>query len=120
MRAASIARPTSPLANSRSTALGRLWWKLAIATNWPILVAVTVLSLMGVISIWADTRDQLHPEWPKQIGFLVAAVLCMTAFQAVNYQKIGRFAWSFSPADRLALTATGYPRIGGQRPLTPL
>src|SRR5262245_12764284 len=94
MRSAMITRP-APLAPARSNPLGRLWWKLAIATNWPILVAITVLSVIGVISIWADTRDDLHPEWPKQIGFLVAAALCMTAFQAVNYQKIGRFAWSF-------------------------
>ena len=29
------------------------------------------------------------------VGFLVAAMLCMGAFQVVNYQKIGRFAWPF-------------------------
>src|SRR5215467_11626983 len=90
MRSVWLTNP-SPLANSRSSPLGRLWWKLAITTNWPILVAVIVLSAMGIVSIWADTRDTLHPEWPKQIAFLVAAILCMTAFQAVNYQKIGRY-----------------------------
>jgi hypothetical protein len=106
-----ITRPASPLASTRSGALGRLWWKLAIATNWPILVAVSVLSVLGIISIWADTRDQLHPEWPKQIGFLIAAALCMTAFQAVNYQKIGRFAWPFYIGSLLLI---GYTVLGNK------
>src|SRR5438552_1281612 len=108
---------TSPLANSRSGTLGRVWWKLAIATNWPILVAVAVLASLGVISIWADTWDALHPEWPKKIGFLLAAILCMTAFQAVNYQKIGRYAWPFYIG---SLMLIGYAVLGNKIPGLPL
>ena len=110
MRSAWLTNP-SPLASSRSGALPRLWWKLAIATNWPVLVAVIVLASMGIVSIWADTRDALHPEWPKQIGFLAAAILCMTAFQAVNYQKIGRYGWPFYIASLLLI---GYTVLGNK------
>jgi rod shape determining protein RodA len=75
--------------------MNSFWKQLAIATNWPVLVAVAVLSAVGVLSIWADTRFNLRPEWPKQLAFLVAAFACMSVFQAVNYQKLGRWAWGF-------------------------
>ena len=71
--------------------MNRLWQQLAIATNWPVLVAVAVLSSLGIISIWADNPD----DGIKQLIFLGVAVGCMTLFQAVNYLKIGRYAWSF-------------------------
>jgi len=116
MRTAYLSQP-SPLANKRSTPLGRVWWKLAIATNWPILVAISVLSVMGVISIWADTREMLHPEWPKQIVFLLIAIVCMAAFQVVNYQKIGRFAWPFYVASLLLIF---YTVLGNKIPGLPL
>ena len=67
----------------------KLWQQLAIATNWPVLVGVGVLSAMGVISIWADAPA----EGRKQLAFLGIAIACMAAFQAVNYQTIGRYAW---------------------------
>ena len=54
-----------------------------------MLVAVAVLASLGVLSIWADSRA----DGVKQLIFLGVGVGCMTAFQAVNYQKIGRFAW---------------------------
>ena len=65
--------------------MNRLWQQLAIATNWPVLVAVAVLSSFGIISIWADNPD----DGIKQLIFLGVAVACMTLFQAVNYLKIG-------------------------------
>ncbi len=71
--------------------MNRLWKQLAIATNWPILVAVFLLSGVGIISIWADAPA----EAMRQGAYLVAALICMALFQAVNYQKIGRFAWAF-------------------------
>jgi cell division protein FtsW (lipid II flippase) len=71
--------------------LGRLWKQLAIATNWPMLVAVAVLSALGVLSIWADSRA----DGVKQLIFLGVGVACMAAFQAISYQKIGRVAWLF-------------------------
>ena len=73
----------------------RLWQRLAIATNWPVLVAIGVLSALGVLSIWQDTRTDGGSDGPKQLVFLAIAIVCMSLFQAVNYQKIGRFAWGF-------------------------
>ena len=67
------------------------WNQLAIATNWPVLVSVTVLSLIGVISIFGDNSE----DGKRQLVFLGVAVACMVAFQAVNYQHIGRYAWGF-------------------------
>src|SRR5438046_1355544 len=69
----------------------RIWQRLAIGTNWPVLAAVAVLSAMGIVSILAASRN----DGIKQCIFLGVAVLCMGLFQAVNYQKIGRFAWGF-------------------------
>lgn len=69
----------------------RLWEQLAIATNWPVLVAVAVLSSVGVMSIWADDPK----DGVKQLIFLAISFVCMMLFQAVNYLTIGRFAWPF-------------------------
>lgn len=75
--------------------MNAFWKQLAIATNWPVLAAVAVLSIIGVISIWADTHLDANPEWPKQIIFLLVALVCMSVFQAIDYRTIGRFAWPF-------------------------
>jgi rod shape determining protein RodA len=76
----------------------RFWEQLAIATNWPVLVAVMILSSMGVLSIWAadtvDASKQLG-DGPKQLVFLGVSLFCMMLFQAVNYQRIGRWSWPF-------------------------
>ncbi|HEY2589163.1 MAG TPA: FtsW/RodA/SpoVE family cell cycle protein [Tepidisphaeraceae bacterium] len=69
----------------------RLWEQLAIATNWPVLVSVLVLSSMGILSIWVTDRA----DGIKQTVFLGVSLVCMFAFQAVNYQKIGRWSWPF-------------------------
>jgi cell division protein FtsW (lipid II flippase) len=69
----------------------KFWEQLAIATNWPVLAAVIVLSLTGVISIWGDTPD----DGKKQLIFLFIGFGCMVAFQAINYTYLGRFAWTF-------------------------
>lgn len=85
-----------------SIAVSKLWQQLAIATNWPVLVAVAVLSSLGVISIWADKQD----EGGKQLVFLAVAVGCMALFQAINYSKIGRFAWGFYIVSLLLIAYT--------------
>ncbi|HYO11350.1 MAG TPA: FtsW/RodA/SpoVE family cell cycle protein [Tepidisphaeraceae bacterium] len=77
--------------SGRTTLLGRLWQQLAIATNWPVLVSVAVLCLLGVCSIWADAPSDAR----KQLIFIAAGTACLVAFQAMNYQRIGRFAWGF-------------------------
>ena len=71
--------------------LKRLWQQLAIATNWPALAAVAVLSAVGVVSIWADSPA----AGTKQLMFLGAGLAAMALFQAVNYQLIGRWSWGF-------------------------
>src|SRR5205814_8853465 len=71
--------------------MNRIWQQLAIATNWPILVAAGVLSALGVMSIYADSPvDGAH-----QLIFLAVAVACMALFQAVDYRTIGRLSWGF-------------------------
>jgi len=75
-----------------------LWRQLAIATNWPVLVAVLVLTSVGTLSIWADSQSHsgaAATDFRKQLVFLIVSVCCIAAFQAVNYQKIGRFSLPF-------------------------
>ena len=69
----------------------KFWVQLAIATNWPVIAAVIVLSLTGVISIWGDNPA----DGKKQLVFLFIGFGCMIGFQAINYQHLGRFAWGF-------------------------
>ena len=73
--------------------MNKLWQQLAIATNWPVLAAVAVLSTLGVVSIWAD--KQAKSDGFKQLIFLGVAVLCLALFQGINYLTIGRYAWPF-------------------------
>jgi cell division protein FtsW (lipid II flippase) len=93
------------------------WRQLAIATNWPVLVAVAVLSSLGVLTIWADKPDDAK----KQLAFLAVAVACMTLFQAIDYRKIGRLSWPFYILSILLLLYTVVPFThlppgGGRRP----
>lgn len=80
----------------------RLWQRLAIATNWPVLAAVIVLSVAGVLTIAAYEPAQAK----RQLAYMGVATLCLFAFQAVNYLKIGRFAWAFYALSFLPLLYT--------------
>jgi cell division protein FtsW (lipid II flippase) len=79
----------------------RLWEQLAIATNWPVLVSVLLLSSVGILTIWsADRPDGIKQsaflaDGAKQSIFLGVSLICMLGFQAANYQTIGRWAWPF-------------------------
>src|SRR3954466_11073316 len=77
--------------------MNKLWKQLAIATNWPVLLAVMVLSALGLVSIWAhsiaDPRAQQDVQ--KQIMFIAIGVTLMFAMQAVNYLQLGRWGWPF-------------------------
>jgi rod shape determining protein RodA len=86
--------------------MNRVWAQLAIATNWPVLLAVAVLSTLGVMSIWADTRDQ----GTRQLIFLAVAVGVMAAMQSANYQILGRYAWALYI---VSLGMVGYTLVGG-------
>ena len=67
-----------------------------------MLVAVAVLSAMGIITIIAASPL----DGNKQCYFLVVAIGCMALFQAVNYQKIGQFAWVFYAISLLLVAYT--------------
>ena len=71
--------------------LERVWRQLALASNWPVLVAVFALSAVGVVSIWADNRGDAI----KQLIFFFVGLAGMGLFQAINYQVLGRFVWGF-------------------------
>lgn len=71
--------------------MNRFWRQLAFATNWPVLVSVVLLSLVGVITIWSHDAATGR----QQLIFMGIGVACMILFQAVNYQRLARFAWPF-------------------------
>ncbi len=71
--------------------MNRFWAQLAIATNWPILLAVALLSFLGTASIWAHDPLLGH----KQLIYLAVAFGCLFLFQTINYRTIGRFGWPF-------------------------
>ena len=93
------------------SSVGRVWQQLAIGTNFPVLVAVVVLCALGVCSIWADSPA----DGKKQLVFIGIGTVCLFAFQAVNYQKIGRWSWPFYIVSVLLIVYTvlpGVPRSG--------
>jgi rod shape determining protein RodA len=71
--------------------LNRFWAQLAIATNWPILLAVLLLSFLGTASIWAHDPLLGH----KQLIYLAVAFGCLFLFQTVNYRILGYWVWPF-------------------------
>jgi cell division protein FtsW (lipid II flippase) len=98
--------------------MNRLWQQLAIATNWPVLVAAAVLSSLGILSIYAKSSV----DGTRQLVFLGVAVACMALFQAVDYRKIGKLSWGFYVLSLLLVLYTvagaffeshGLPRLPG-------
>jgi rod shape determining protein RodA len=87
----------------------RLWRQLAIATNWPVLVAAAVLSVAGTISIW----EQSPEKGTRQLVYLAVAIGCLAVIQAVNYTAIGRYAWAFYLFSLLLVlyTVAGLPGV---------
>src|SRR3954470_1866507 len=75
----------------RSVAMNKLLQQLGIATNWPVLVAVAVLSSLGLLSIWGVSET----DGVRQLVFLGVSVSCMALFQAVDYRLIGKMSWGF-------------------------
>ncbi len=85
--------------------MNRIWQQLAIAANWPVLLAITVLSVLGVMSIWVDSPA----DGSKQLVFLAVAVGVLAAMQAVNYLVLGRYAWLLYI---VSLILIGYTLVG--------
>lgn len=71
--------------------LASAWRQLALASNWPMLAAVVVLSGMGLLTI-----GSVDPGVAKtQAVFLGVGLGAMIVFQAVNYAQLGRLALPF-------------------------
>jgi cell division protein FtsW (lipid II flippase) len=85
--------------------MNRLWQQLAIATNWPVLAAVAVLTALGLVSVWSDSPA----DGPKQLLFLCVAVFLMAAMQSFSYLTLGRYAWALY---FLSLILIGYTLLG--------
>ena len=109
-----------PFLPARLMPSSRLWARLAIATNWPVLAAVIVLSAVGVLTIYAYDNAQHTPtgQGRRQVLYLGIAVVCMVALQAVNYLRIGRLAWGFYGLSFVPLVYTVIgATLGGKNPL---
>ncbi len=93
--------------------MNKLWKQLAIATNWPVLVAVVVLSGLGLVSIWAhslaDTGSEKDVQ--RQLTYVAIGITLMFAMQAVNYLQLGRWGWPFYILSLLLLIYTIIPGV---------
>lgn len=89
--------------------MSKIWRQLAIATNWPILVAVVVLATMGIISIAANPKAV--DDAKKQLMFAFIGLAVMFAMQGINYIKLGRYAWPFYVLSLLLLIYTIAPGV---------
>ncbi len=100
------------------TPMNSLWRQLAIATNWPVLVAVATLTSIGLISIYAHDADNAV----KQMVFAVAGIVLLIAMQTINYQIFARYAWTFYILSLLpiAYTVLGALLGNGQNGNNPL
>ncbi|HEY1923206.1 MAG TPA: FtsW/RodA/SpoVE family cell cycle protein [Tepidisphaeraceae bacterium] len=91
--------------------MNRLWQQLAIATNWPVLAAVAVLSTLGVTSIYVASP----PDGPKQLLFLTVAIGVLFLMQTVNYLILGRYAWPLYIFSLVLIVYTLLGRLGDGR-----
>ncbi len=98
--------------------MNRIWRRLAIATNWPVLVAIGVLAALGAATIWFQSPE----NGPKQLFFLAVAVACLAAVQGVNYTILGRWAWALYLISLLLILYTvlgGMAETIANRPILP-
>jgi rod shape determining protein RodA len=93
--------------------MSRIWRQLGIATNWPVLVAVVVLSAVGIVSIWAHSQieTRLAGDAQKQLIFFFVGLALMFLMQAVNYLRIGRYSWPFYFGSLLLIIYTILPGV---------
>ena len=93
--------------------MNALWRQLAIATNWPVMVAIAVLSSMGMISIWAHSAadPRAAGDAKKQLMLIGIGTACMFLMQLWNYLAIARWAWPFYLLSLLLLLYTIMPGV---------
>ena|SRR5450432_385607 len=89
--------------------MNRLWQQLAIATNWPVLAAVAVLSILGATSIWQESIVNNSNDGSKQLLFLAVSLGVLILLQTVNYLILGRYAWALYV---ISLLLIGYTLLG--------
>ncbi len=71
--------------------LAAAWQQLALASNWPLLLAVGILCGVGLLTIGSVEPDVAR----TQAVYLAIGVVAMILFQAVNYAQLGRIALPF-------------------------
>lgn len=95
----------------------RILRQLGLSTNWPILLAVALLVVVGALAIIAHTHADPDPRFnddpKKQVLFILLGFGIMFAMQAVNYRYIGRYAWPFYILSLLLLLYTIMPGVPG-------
>ena len=94
-----------------------LWKQLAIATNWPVFVAVAIVSSLGITSIWAHSQTDARyaADVRRQLIYVGVGLFCMFMMQLLSYRAIGRWAWAFYILSFLLLIYTvlpGMPKSG--------
>ena len=65
--------------------------QLSLSHTWPMLVAVAILTALGVLTIYADDAG----AGQKQLIFAAIAMGCLVLFQMVDYRIIGTYAGVF-------------------------
>ena len=93
--------------------MNALWRQLAIASNWPVMVAIAVLSSLGMISIWAHSASDPRAtgDARKQLILIGVGAGCMLLMQLVNYLRMARWAWPFYCLSLLLLLYTVLPGV---------
>jgi rod shape determining protein RodA len=94
--------------------MNRIWRQFGIASNWPITLAVLVLAIIGVVTIYFHAPDN-PDDARKQAAFVVVGFGLLLAMQGASYVFLGRFAWPFyllSLALLLYTVLPGVPRAG--------
>ena len=87
---------------------------MLVARNWPVLAAVMVLSLIGILSIYADNPE----DGAKQVKFFAVGTVALFALQLASYTVLGRFSLAiYAGAMLLILYTVLGAAIGGKNPL---
>jgi cell division protein FtsW (lipid II flippase) len=87
--------------------MNRFWQQLAIATNWPILVAVLALTAVGYVSIAHVPKASAQ----NQLMFIAIGFVALFLLQTINYQQIGHWAWGLYIVSLILVIYTVTPGV---------